>query len=460
MSDEYVFADIETVDPRISSMGEESIPRLLWRFSLPATIALVVMASYNIVDTMFVGRIGSDAIAALSVCFPIQMIILAFGTGTGVGAASLIARSLGAGNKSKTSDIAGQVFLLSVILGIVITVPGIIFMRPILMAFGATPDIIDLTAEYMTTIMLGTFFWTLAIILTNITRSEGNAVLSMRNLIISSLLNVILDPIFIFTLKMGVRGAAIATIISKVVLAWLLLHYYISGRSVISIKRVNLKPSLPIILDIYRVGVPSMIIQMSGNFALVIVNRFLGSFDYLPIAVMGLFIRFQNFILMPSVGIAQGMLPIIGFNYGAKMPQRIREAFLKGSGAGMFFTLVTAAALFIAPQFFLRIFTSDRDLLILGSEAMRIMILTSTFLAPIQVAISFFQGVGKGTPTLVLSLLRQFLIYIPCVYVLFRLFSLKGIWYSTPVADSLAFLVTVVMLITEMRRQNIPLFQK
>ena len=362
MSDEFVIADIETVDPRISSMGEESIPALLWRFSLPATIALVVMASYNIVDTMFVGRLGSDAIAALSVCFPIQMIILAFGAGTGAGAASLIARSLGAGRIKETSAIAGQAFLLTVVLSLVLTAFGLVYLKPLLLLFGATPNILDLTAQYLATIILGTVFWMLAIVLASIVRSEGNAVLATRYLIISSLLNVVLDPVFIFTLKMGVRGAAIATVISKIVLAWLLLSYYTGRRSVIYIEIAHLKPSLPIILDIYKVGVPTIIIQMSGNIALVIVNRFLGVFGYLPIAVMGLFVRFHNFILMPAVGIAQGILPIIGFNYGAKKFTRIREAFMKGTGAGMLFTLVTGAAIFIILLMYQHLIVKPNDL--------------------------------------------------------------------------------------------------
>lgn len=452
-------AGIDHYKARVTSMGEDSISRLLLRFSLPATIAMAVMASYNIVDTIFVGRLGSKAIAALSISFPIQMIIGALGIGTGIGAASLISRSLGADRHEEASLAAGQIFFLSLALGIGVTVPGLLFLRPLLLAFGATLEIIDITVDYMAVIIVGTTFLMLVMMLNNVTRSEGNAILSMRVMIITALANIILDPIFIFTLGMGVRGAAVATVLSKVLGSALLLHYYVSGHSSLSVRLSYLKPHLPIILEIYRVGVPTMIIQMAGNFSLILANRFLGGFGHIPIATMGLIMRFQNFTFMPVMGISQGLLPIIGFNYGAKKPLRIREALLKGTWAGTVFTTALGAALFIFPQFFLRLFSSEPELLAAGTGAVRIMVIMYPLIAPVVLSVSFFQGIGKGAPTLVLSLLRQFLIYIPCIMILPHFFGLTGIWISTPVADALTFIIVAVMLANEMRRQNIPLFQ-
>lgn len=451
-------AEIEYKE-QVSSMGRDSISQLLLRFSLPATIAMAVMASYNIIDTMFVSRLGSEAIAALSVSFPIQMIIGALGIGTGIGAASLISRSLGAGRHEEASRAVGQVFFLSLAVGIAVTIPGLIFLHPLLLAFGATPDILDLTAEYMSVIIIGTFFLMVMMMLNNVTRAEGNAMLSMRVMIISAVANIIMDPIFIFTLGMEIRGAAVATILAKVLGMGLLLHYYIKGHSALSLRLSHLKPSFPVITEIYRIGVPTMIIQMAGNFSLILANRFLGGFGYIPIAVMGLIMRFQNFTLMPVAGISQGLLPIIGFNYGANKPLRIREALLKGCLAGAVLTTAMGIVLFLFPAFFLRLFSAEPELLTMGTGALRIMVLMYPLLAPVLIAVSFYQGVGKGLPTLILSLLRQFLIYIPCIIILPRFFGLTGIWISTPVADGLAFIIVIAMLAAEMRRQNIPLFQ-
>ncbi|MEW5784148.1 MAG: MATE family efflux transporter [Bacillota bacterium] len=450
-------AVIETdSEARVASMGRDSISRLLLRFSLPATIAMAVMASYNIIDTIFVGRLGSEAIAALSVSFPIQMIIGALGVGTGVGASSLISRSLGAGNREDAAVAAGQVFFLALVLGVAVTVPGLLFLRPLLLLFGATPGILEMTTQYMAVIIAGTIFLMIMMMLNNVTRSEGNALLSMRVMIISSVANVIMDPIFIFTLGMGVRGAAVATLLAKVIGAGLLLHYYVGRRSALSLRPAHLKPRLPVILEIYRVGVPTMIIQMAGNFSLVLVNRFLGGFGHIPIAVMGLIVRFQMFAFMPVVGISQGLLPIIGFNYGAKKPLRIRESLIKGIGVGAIFTSAIGAAFFAFPNFFLRLFSTDPELLTVGAGAVRIMVVMYPLLAPVIITVSFFQAVGKGTPTLVLSLLRQFLIYIPCIMILPRFFGLTGIWVSTPLADSLTFIIVSIFLASELRRQNIP----
>lgn len=444
---------------RVDAMGRDSISRLLLRFSLPATIAMAVMASYNIIDTIFVGRLGSEAIAALSVAFPIQMIIGALGIGTGVGTASLISRSLGAGRRADASIAAGQVFFLALLLGMAVTVPGLLFLRPLLLAFGATPEILELTAQYMVVIIPGTTFLMIMMTLNNVVRAEGNAMLSMRMMVITSLANIAMDPLFIFVLGMGVQGAAVATFLAKILGSGMMLHYFLSGQSALSLRREYLRPRFPVILEIYRVGVPTMVIQVAGNFSLVLVNRILGGFGHVPIAVMGLMVRFQMFAFMPVVGISQGLLPIIGFNYGAKKPLRMREAMLKGMGAGAFFTTLTGAAFFAFPQFFLSFFSSEPDLLAVGAGAVRIMVVLYPLLAPVIIAVSFFQAIGKGTPTLFLSLLRQFLVYIPCVLLLPRFCGLSGIWMSTPMADGISFLVVAAVLAAEMRRQGIPLIK-
>ncbi len=443
-------------NPRAADMGEESITRLLIRFSLPATLAMAVMASYNIVDTYFVGRLGGEAIAALSVSFPVQMLLGAIGIGTGVGAGSLISRSLGAQKPEDAAIAAGQVMLLALVFGLGAYLLGRFYLEELLLFFGATPKILPYAMDYMTVIAQGAVMLFMIMMLNNIVRAEGNALLPMWVMIGSALLNILLDPIFIFVLGLGIRGAAVATVLAKIFGVAALLWYYVSGKSSLNIKPRNLLPNGRIILDIYRVGLPALLMQISANISLILANRILGDFGYVPIAVMGLMIRFQMFAFMPAIGIAQGLLPIIGYNYGAKKYPRIREAMFKGAGAGTVLVTLTGLLLFLFPSFFLGFFTSEGDLLSLGVFAVRIMVLMYPLLGMQIVSVIFFQAIGRGTQSLVLSLLRQFLLYIPSILLLPRFFSLTGIWVATPLSDLTAFLVTTTLVAREYSRLGIP----
>lgn len=443
-----------------ASLGEDSISRLLIRLSLPATLGMFVNASYNVIDTIFVGRLGPDAIAALSVSFPIQMLLGALAIGTGVGAGSLISRALGAGQRDEAAKAAGQVIMLSFIFGLAATVIGLLYLRPLLTLFGATPEILDLTVSYMAVIANGAVLLFLIMMLNHVIRAEGNAMLPMIVMISSAVINIILDPVFIFVLGMGVRGAAVATVISKVAGVAMLLHYFLVGKSGLQVKPTHLKPDFSSIVNIYRVGLPMLLIQLGSNIALILANRILGAFGFIPIAVMGLIMRLQMFAFMPAVGIAQGLLPIIGFNFGAGKRGRIREAMLKGYGAGTLFTTVSGVAFFLFPAFFFGIFSKDPELLATGEFAVRVMVSMYPLLGIQTISIVFFQAIGKGIPSLWLALLRQFVLFIVFMVLLRHYFGLTGIWFAVPLADLLSFAVTVAMVLREFRRLGIPLFSK
>ncbi len=441
---------------KTADMGEENITRLLIRFSLPATLAMAVMASYNIVDTYFVGRLGGEAIAALSVSFPVQMLLGALGIGTGVGAGSLISRSLGAKKPEVAAMAAGQVMLLALAFGLGAFLLGRFYLRELLLFFGATPEILPYTMEYMSIIAQGAVMLFMIMMLNHIVRAEGNALLPMWVMISSSLINIALDPIFIFVLGLGIRGAAIATVLAKIIGVAALLWYYISGRSSLDIKLRHLIPNGRIILDIYRVGLPALLMQISANISIILANRILGGFGYIPIAVMGLMVRFQMFAFMPVIGIAQGLLPIIGYNFGAKKYPRIREAMFKGAGAGTLLMTLAGALLFLFPAFFLGFFSTDAELLDMGVYAVRIMVLMYPLLGAQITSVIFFQAIGRGTKSLLLSLLRQFLLYIPFIMLLPRFLGLTGIWIATPLADLLAFAVTTALVAREYSTLGIP----
>jgi len=438
-------------------MGTDRISRLLVRFSLPATIAMLVMASYNIADTIFVGRLGSEALAALSVAFPVQMLFGSVGIGTGVGAGSLIARSLGAGDRRAAARTAGQVFFLTGLFGILTAGLGLAFLEPLLVAFGATPEILPQTMQYMQVVIMGSVFLFGMMMMNNAVRSEGNPVYSMNAMIFSSVFNIAIDPLFIFALGMGIRGAAVATVIAKVLGFAILLHYYVSGKSAFRIGTMDLRPHVQTIVEIYRVGLPSLLMMLATNLSLVVVNNLLGVFGFIPIAVMGLIMRLQQFAFMPVIGVAQGLLPIIGYNYGAGQYGRIREALLKGGAAGTLFMTVMGVLFFAFPTVALGIFTDDPAILDMGIGALRYMVLAYPLIAGIMVSRTLFQAIGRGLPALFLALLREVILYIPLVLVLPRFLDLTGIWASRPAADVLTFVVSAAVVAREFWRRGFSL---
>ena len=439
-----------------AQMGEASITRLLIRFSLPATAGMLVMATYNIVDTIFVGILGSKAIAALSIAFPLQMLLGALGIGTGVGAASLISRSLGAGQKDVATRAVGQVISLSLLYGLIIAIIGFYLLEPLLIIFGATADIIGLTAEYVIVITSGSVMFFLIMGLNNVVRGEGNPKLSMYVMILSALTNIILDPIFIFLLGMGVQGAAVATVLAKVIGVVIMLNYFISGKGEIQISWACLKPSLQTIRKIYVIGFPAMILQLSTNLSLVIANNILAVYGYLAIAALGLIFRLFMFALMPVIGISQGLLPIIGYNFGAGKMDRIREALTKGVFLSTCVIVFFGALYFTWPSFFLSIFSREAELIALGSRALRIMVIMFPVIGAQIVFATYFQATGKGKPSLLLSILREVIIFIPLLLIFSGLIGLDGVWISRPVSDLLAFLVTYLLISRELKRQGIP----
>lgn len=443
-------------DDHAARMGEENIAKLLFRFSLPATVGMLVMATYNVVDTIFVGMLGSEAIAALSVAFPIQMLLGAVGIGTGVGAGSLISRSLGAGKKDEAERAAGQVISMALIFGVLTALVGLFYMRPLLLALGTMPEILPLTEDYMVVIAVGSVMFFLIMILNNIVRAEGNPILSMNVMIISSLINIALDPIFIFLFKMGVQGAAVATVLSKIAGVAIMLYYFFAGKSVLKLSLSCLRLRWETIKNVYSVGVPAMLLQLSINVSLIVANIILAGFGHVPIAVMGLIFRLQMFAIMPVLGISQGLLPIIGFNFGAGEKTRVREALLKGMGISLAVLICASVALFAIPELFLRLFSSEEEVLSLGSYALRLMVVLFPLVGVQIVSSIFFQAIGKGMPSLLLSLLRELVLYIPFMLVLSGYMGLTGVWLARPASDLLAFLVTIIFVARELKLQGIP----
>jgi len=442
-------------------LGEEKINKLLVNLSLPATIAMMVNALYNLVDTIFVGRgVGALAIGGLTIAFPIQMVIMAFAQMIGIGAASAISRSLGAKNIARANYVAGNSFLCVIILSSIIAAIGLTFTEPMLRFFGSTETILQYAKDYITIILWGSIFFSFAMSSNNLIRAEGNAKVAMTSMLIGAILNMFLDPIFIFIFKMGIKGAALATIISQFISFTYILKYLFSGKSSLKIKLHHLKPKTHIIIEIFTVGFATFTRQVTQSIVAIIVNNSLRIFGGdIALIIAGILHRITMFLFMPLFGIIQGMQPIVGFNYGAKKFDRVREALKLSLLAAT--TIATLGWLMaeLFPFLILSIFTGNKEVIEIGTPVIRIVISMVPVIGIQIVGAALFQSLGKAIPSLILSLLRQVLLFIPLIIILPRVLGLGllGIWVAYPVADFMSAILTTLFLRNELKKMYLSL---
>lgn len=443
-------------------LGNESIGKLLMRLSIPATIGMIVQALYNLVDTIFVGQgVGVPGIAGVSVAFPIQMIIMSFAQMFGIGGASIISRSLGANNIEKAEKTMGNVFSLVIILSAIITILGSIYIEPLLILFGATEDILSHAIEYISVILMGSIFFSFAMASNNIIRSEGNARIAMNTMLISAGLNVILDPIFIFDiipiinvpgLNMGTRGAALATVIAQAATVIYLIFYFLRGKSIVKFRIKNLKLDIKLAIEIITIGLSSFTRSVAGSLLAIVINNSLAIYSgSIAIAVYGVIHKLIMFTLMPMLGIVQGLQPIIGYNFGADKPDRVKEALKVGIKIATIISTIGFIILMFFTNTMISIFNNDPDLIEMGTHALRVVVLVLPIVGFQVVGSGYFQAIGKATPALILSMSRQLLFLIPLILVLPRFFGLEGIWAAFPLADFLAVTLTFIVFMRDMR---------
>ena len=441
------------------AMGQEPISRLLLRFSGPTILSMVVTASYTIVDAIFVGRLGPDALAALTVGFPLMMIFMSISMGTGVGAASLISRRLGAEDQDGANRVAGLSITLGVLIGGLITLICWPNLDALLRLFGASGPVLPLAKSYMSILISCQILSSFLQIVASIIRAEGNPMFSGGVQIASVLINVALDPILIFGLgpipAMGVDGAATATVIGWGVGSFVFLIYIFSRRTAYRFRPQYFVPNLRILVEIYRVGIASIV--RSGAMALVmaLANTTAASFGVVPLAVLGVVFRCSRFVFMVCQGIGQGMLPLVGYNFGANKKDRVGEVVIKAGLAGFIWGLLWWIIFFLLPTQIMSIFNTDSQFLSEGTRALRIFVLLF-FAVGLQMVITFFfQGIGKGLPSLVMAASRQLIFLVPALLILPRLFDLVGLWAAFPVADGLSIVLTIIWTYIEFRKQGI-----
>lgn len=437
-------------------LGEEKISKLLMEFSIPAIIGMVVNTLYNIVDRMYIGNIkdiGGLALTGVGITMPIMTIIMAFGMLIGIGTSARISLKLGEHKREEAEKHLGNAFTLIIIASVLITIIGLVFMHKILGLFGASADTEIYAREYMQIIFFGTIFNMLSFGLNHSIRSDGSPKVAMLSMLIGAGTNIILDPIFIFVFGMGVRGAAIATVISQIVSTIWILYYFTKGKSNLKIKREYLSLDKAIVLSIFSIGVSPFSMQIAQSIVQVLANNALKTYGGdLAIGAMTIINSVAMIFMMPIFGLNQGSQPIIGYNYGAEKYKRVKQAV---KSATIVATIIVSIGWIItqaAPHLLISIFNRDEQLVGIASAGMRIFLLMLPVVGAQVISSNYFQSIGKAKISMFLSLLRQVILLIPCLIILPKIFGLTGVWLAGAVSDGLSSLITLIIFFMSVRK--------
>lgn len=439
-------------------VGTLPIKKLLIKYSIPSIIAMLVSALYNIVDRIYIGQlpeIGAQAIAGVGVTLPVNNIIMAFNLLVALGATATISLRLGEKEFEKAGKVLGNVVFLSVTFAIILTIIGLVFLDPILMAFGAKDFVLFYGKEYLSIILLGNVFNMLGYALNSTVRADGKPTISGAILVASMLTNVILDPIFIFTFGLGVAGAAIATVIAQGVGLVMVLVYYLRGFSNLKLSFKFMKPSLSAIKSITALGVSPFMINIGGSLVTATITNQLVRFGGdIAIGAFTIIISVAMLFMMPIFGVNQGLQPIVGYNYGAKQYHRSRTAFFMAAAVITIFLAFAAIIIQLFPNFFILLFNNDPQLIAVTAVGLRLQFITLPLLGFNILGSTYFQYIGKPKISLLLSVLRQFLVLFPALLILPNIYGLSGIFLAQPVSDFISTTIISFFIIRELTNKK------
>ncbi len=442
-----------TKQQRLELMESGPIGKALYLLGYPAVIGLLSGAVYNLVDSIFIGFLDDTAaIGAAAVVFPIFLLISALGLGFGIGAGSAISRLLGAAKHEEANKVAATAFFSVLVAGILFSIVGVIFIDHILVFFGATETILEKARIYGTVIIGFSFFRILNMFMNNIIRSEGAASYSGRAMLIGSVLNMLLDPLFMFALGMGLRGAAVATVIAQGIVTCYLLRFFISGRGIISIHPRYVALLAWIFKEIFTIGIPTFIRQSLVSVSMGLLNSAAASFGDEVIASVGIVIRLNALIIMVNFGIGQGLQPLVGYNYGAGQFARVRRTFIMASRASTIYSVCIALLFFIFAPWIIFVFSRDPEVIAYGARYLRYMSATLWILGFQTISSYLFQALGRARETTLLATARQGLFLIPLVLTLPRFFGVTGVFLSQPLADLFSTILSVYLVVVHMKK--------
>ena len=441
-----------------TELGDKKIRDLLMQYAVPAIIAMTASSLYNMVDSIFIGHIkdvGSYAISGLAVTFPLMNIATALGTLVGVGASTILSMLLGQRNYEVANKVLVNEMMLNVIIGISFTIVTLLFLDPILMFFGASANTLPYARDYMVIILIGNVITHLYFGLNNIIRASGSPKLAMALTIFTVVSNTIMDPIFIFWLGMGIRGAALATVICQLLALVYTLKYFLSDKNYLRLPRKvsEYKLDWRIAKDSLTIGMGPFLMNSAACIVTMFINQQLSKYGGdLAIGAYGIVNRFTFLFIMINMGLNQGMQPIAGYNFGARKYSRVKQVFKL---TVLCATVVSCVGFIVSeycPNIAVSLFTNDPELKVLADKGLRMMNMALPLVGFQMVTTNFFQSLGMVHKSIFLSLSRQLLFLVPLIYFLPVFFGHKGVWMSFPIADSISIILSAVLLLMLFRK--------
>jgi putative MATE family efflux protein len=435
-------------------LGSAPVGSLLLQFSLPAIIGTLVFASTNIVNTIFIGRgVGSVALTAISLSFPIFSVNMAIGMLVGMGGGALVSIRLGEGRKEEAERILGGCFFLFIVLGMLVTITGQIFLDTILGLLGASVESLPVAKEYMRIILAGVTISYIAMGLNNLMRAEGHPKLAMNTMLIGAVLNVLFNYIFVIRMNLGVQGAGYATLLSSSASAIWVLYHFFTGSGGIKLKRANMVFDRRLMQPALLIGTAPFLMQLVASLVGVTANRSLAIYGGdKAVACMGVIYSVMMLLIFPIIGINQGAQPILGFNYGAGKFDRVRKTLLLAIIAATSISIVGFLSAQLFPDAIFNAFSKgDSELFTIGRNGIRIFF-AAFFLVGFQaVSANYFQAVGQPRRAIILNILRQAFLYIPLLIILPKFLNITGVWIAAPFSDVAASVITAVFIVRELK---------
>lgn len=436
----------EKEEKKENIMGTLGITRLIMKMSLPLMISMLIQALYNIVDSMFVARVSETALTAVSLAFPLQNLLIAFGVGTGVGMASFLSRKLGEKDTESATKAAGNGITLAIITWILFAILGLTIVKPFMALFTDDAELLGLSTSYSEIVMIFSFFMLLSMMNERILQGTGDSFSSMLSQMTGAITNIILDPVFIFVFKMGVNGAAIATVIGQAAGCAVSLYFVIRNKY-IKIKPQHLKLEKRMVASIYSVGAPTIITNSIGTVMTGAMNAILIGFSTTAVSVFSVYFKLQSFVFMPIFGLSSGMVPIIAYNYGARKKKRVMSTIYIGTIIAVGIMVVGTIVFNLFPKALLSLFSATEEMYRLGVPALRIISLCFVS-AAISIGLgSSFQATGYGIGTMIVSISRQLLVLIPTAYIMAKFVGINGVWFSFIIAEGVGLAVSLILFL-------------
>lgn len=433
---------------RTHILGSMPVYRAIWTLALPTMMAMLVQVIYNMTDTFFIGKLNEpNMVAAIAISMPVFMMIQAFGNIFAVGGASLISRLLGQGEKEGANRAGAVSFWSAALVCTVVSIIGLIFIKPVLLSCGASVNTIGYGKSYLRIMLMGSPVIGLKMALAGLLRSEGATREAMIGMISGSLLNIVLDPIFIFLLKMDVAGAAIATVIGNIVGFAYCISFYIGKKGMVSIAWRHYRFDRDTYAEIFKIGIPASLGMLLTSTGFAVGNVFAAGFGDEIVAANGIARRISNITVMLSMGMGQGCQPLMGYSYGAKKYKRLQETIKKSIFSGTIMCTAFALLFYLLSDFWIRVFINDPVVIELGAAIIRSFALGMPVLAGQMLLMSMFQALGKGVQSLVISLGRQGFFYIPFLSIFSMQWGFNGFIRALPAADVATTLLSLVLFL-------------